>query len=435
MNDNFNHNDSDDVERNEIDREENLLESERGFIEESPKGEEPLNSYPVFVEDRTEKRKGKGFIKYVAVALISSLVTSGVVGGGLYYKFSSDLNSIKGDKASKTESVIDYSKQQVSLPKGSAVEEVVKKVAPSVVGIRVTDTSPKYDLFGQQVGGQGDEGSGVIISKDGYIMTNYHVVANADPKAGKQQSPIIEVFLPDKRQAKAKFIGGDSKNDLAVIKIEMDNLPVAELADSSKIQAGETAVAIGNPLGMDFAGSVTVGVISAVERTMEVEGKTLKLIQTDAAINPGNSGGALVNSQGQVIGINTVKISVTGVEGLGFAIPTNEAKPIVDQIVAYGYVKGRPSVGISGRDITEAISKAYDLPMGVYIEGLLQNGAAEKAGIQRKDIITAVDGKEIKSIKDLEAIKKNHKAGDKVKLDISRSGKKITLDLVFDEEK
>lgn len=165
------------------------------------------------------------------------------------------------------------------------------------------------------------------------------------------------MFLLDGIQAKATYIGGDSKNDLTVIKIELDNLPVAELGDSSQLEVGERAVAIGNPLGMEFAGSVTAGVVSALDRKVTADDKTLNLIQTDVAINPGNSGGALVNSQGKVIGINTIKISVAGVEGLGFAIPINDAKPIINQLIMFGYVKGRPFIGISGREITETIAK------------------------------------------------------------------------------
>ena len=264
-------------------------------------------------------------------------------------------------------------------------------------------------------------------------MTNYHVVQYADSKNGSSGNTVLEVFLPDKRQAKAKFIGGDAVTDLAVIKIDLTNLPVAELGDSSKLEVGETAVAIGNPLGMEFAGSVTVGVISALNRTIENE--ALSLIQTDAAINPGNSGGALVNSQGQVIGINSAKISDTGVEGLGFAIPINEAKPVINQLELFGYVKGRPFIGISGQDITDAISQVYDLPVGIYVTDVTAGSGAEKAGIIRGDVLTGMDGKTVKSTSDLDTIKLGHKAGDTVNVTIVRDGVKKTLKLTFTEEK
>jgi len=184
---------------------------------------------------------------------------------------------------------------------------------------------------------------------------------------------------------------------------------------------------------MEFAGSVTVGVISALNRTIDKEG--LDLIQTDAAINPGNSGGALVNSQGQVIGINSAKIADTGIEGLGFAIPINDAKPIVDQLKMFGYVKGRPFIGISGQDITETISEAYGLPVGIYITDVTEGSGADKAGLMRGDILTSLDGKEVKSLNDLDAIKKGYMAGDTVKVTIVRDGVKKTLSLTFSEEK
>jgi len=391
---------------------------------------EPKPGFPKFKNARA----------FVAIALVSSLVTASAVGGGLYYKFSNDLNQIQAtltkNNTAKTASSSTAGVTQVSLPKGSAVTDVVKNVAPAVVGIRVTNTSTSINIFGQQQQSQqGGEGSGVIIDKDGYIMTNYHVVSEADPKVSGSKNTTVEVFLQDKRQAKATFVGGDEQNDLAVIKVDLTDLPVAELGDSSTLQAGETAIAIGNPLGMEFAGSVTVGVISSVERTMDVDGKSMKLIQTDAAINPGNSGGALVNSQGQVVGINSVKISMTGVEGLGFAIPINVAKPIVDQLKMFGYVKGRPYIGISGMAVTDAIAKAYNVPVGIYVQTVEASSGAANAGLQRGDIITSVDGKEIKQMSDLDEVKKAHKAGDTVEMKIDRNGKTITTNLTFTEQK
>ncbi|HEX3045541.1 MAG TPA: trypsin-like peptidase domain-containing protein, partial [Bacillota bacterium] len=245
----------------------------------------------------------------------------------------------------------------------------------------------------------------------------------------------LQVFLPDKRQANAKFIGGDQSNDLAVIKVDLNNLPVAELGDSSKLEVGEPAIAIGNPLGMEFAGSVTAGVISALNRTVAVEDKTLNLIQTDAAINPGNSGGALVNSQGQVIGINTIKISVSGVEGLGFAIPINNAKPIIDQLIMFGYVKGRPAIGIAGKEITQDIAQYYNLPLGIYVVQVTPGSGAAKAGLQQGDILVNLDGKEVKTMTDLDAVKKEHKANDTVAVTFIRDGNKKTVKLTFSEER
>lgn len=195
------------------------------------------------------------------------------------------------------------------------------------------------------------------------------------------------------------------------------------------------AVAIGNPLGMEFAGSVTVGVISALNRTLDTQGQTQKLIQTDAAINPGNSGGALVNSQGQVIGINSAKISLQGVEGLGFAIPVSDAKPIIDQLIMFGYVKGRPFIGISGREISQVLSQQYNIPVGIYVVDVTAGSGASNAGIKKGDVLISVAGKSIKTLKELDNIKNSYKAGDTVKIVVMRKGQNIELNLTFSEER
>jgi serine protease Do len=233
----------------------------------------------------------------------------------------------------------------------------------------------------------------------------------------------------------AKFIGGDQKSDLAVIKIDKKKLPKAKLGDSDTLEVGELAVAIGNPLGLEFQGSVTVGVISALNRTISIDDRTMNLIQTDAAINPGNSGGALLNSKGEVIGINTIKISISGVEGLGFAIPVNEAKPIVDQLIMFGYVKGRPYIGISGREITETLSYLYDIPVGIYILDVVKDSGAEKAGIRKGDTLVSLDGVDVRTMKEVDTIKDKYKAGDTVSAVVVRNGKKIKLSLTFTEDK
>ncbi|HEX3048699.1 MAG TPA: trypsin-like peptidase domain-containing protein [Bacillota bacterium] len=377
----------------------------------------------------SENHRSK-FKSYLLVILTTSLITAMVVGVGLYQAFSLKLN-----QAPVTQKNVAASLPVVrtSVAQGSSISEIARKVGPSVVGIRMTLQGAR-PYFGGTDQAQA-EGSGVIVSQDGYIMTNYHVVEYADPRNGGSRNTTLQVFLPDKRQAQAKFIGGDQSNDLAVIKVDLDNLPVAELGDSSKLQVGEPAIAIGNPLGIEFAGSVTAGVISALNRTVAVEDKTLNLIQTDAAINPGNSGGALVNSYGQVIGINTIKISVSGVEGLGFAIPINNAKPIIDQLIMFGYVKGRPAIGISGKEITQAIAQYYNLPPGIYIVEVTPGSGADKAGLQQGDILVNLDGKEIRAMTDLDAVKKEHKANDTVNAAIIRNGNKKTIKLTFSEER
>jgi Trypsin-like serine proteases, typically periplasmic, contain C-terminal PDZ domain len=392
-------------------------------------------------EIRIKPKRKRRFLGYIALVLTTSLITSVVVGGILYNKFSSEIDkTVALSQVNKTATAIDNdisSKTVINaaLTKGSSITDISKKVGPSIVGIRMTVSSKQSSYFWSS-GDQQAEGSGIIIGKDGYIMTNYHVVQYADPKSGVSDNTVLEVFLPDNREAKATFVGGDSENDLAVIKISLSNLPVAELGDSSELQVGELAVAIGNPLGMEFAGSVTAGVISALNRTVDTGDKTMNLIQTDAAINPGNSGGALVNSQGQIIGINSVKISVEGVEGLGFAIPINDAKPIVNQLIKYGYVKGRPLIGISSYvDVSATLGQRYNLPEGIYIDGLTSGGGAEKAGMQRGDVIIKMADKRVKTLKEMDAVKKNYKAGDTVTVVVYRDGKEVNLKLTFTEDK
>jgi serine protease Do len=324
---------------------------------------------------------------------------------------------------------------QTAVPRDTnAVVQIAQKTGPSVVGIRTTVQTSLDQFFGETER-SGAEGSGIIVRKDGYIMTNYHVVQDADPRAGADEQVMLEVFLPDKRQIEAKFIGGDRINDLAVIKINLKDLPVAMLGDSAKLQVGALAVAIGNPLGLEFAGSVTTGVVSALNRVVTVEDRTMKLIQTDAAINPGNSGGALVNAAGEVIGVNTVKISVSGVEGLGFAIPINDAKPIVGQLIKYGYVKGRPALGVRGREITKEMAQYYHLPVGILIARVASDGGAAKAGIRRKDILVSLAGKRVETLQKLNAVKKRYKAGDTVMATVVRGQKTINLKLTFAEER
>lgn len=407
------------------------------------------NNYNNYYENIARPKKKRKFLVYLSLILVTSLITSAAVGGVLYTKFSNELEKVAAASnsapvtitgstpaaSSLDNSAASSNVLQTALSKTSSVTDIAKKVGPSIVGIRMTVNSRQSGFFGNS-GSEQAEGSGIIISSDGYIMTNYHVVQYADPKSGSSSDTVLEVFLPDKRQAKARFIGGDSQNDLAVVKIDLKNLPVASLGDSSKLEVGELAVAIGNPLGMEFAGSVTVGVVSALNRTVDTGDKTLNLIQTDAAINPGNSGGALVNSQGQVIGINTIKISESGVEGLGFAIPINDAKPIVNQLISYGYVKGRPLLGISGGvEVTQALAQQYDLPVGIYINSIIPGGGAQKAGIKVGDVLTSLAGKTITTMKELEDVKKAYKAGDTVDVTVVRDGRQINMKLTFTEEK
>ncbi len=291
-----------------------------------------------------------------------------------------------------------------------SVTQINKTVGPSVVGIinkaNIGFLNQTIDL---------GSGSGVIISSDGYIVTNNHVIENATE---------VKVILNTHEEYNAKLIGSDERTDLAVIKIDAQGLTPAVLGDSSTLEVGELAVAIGNPLGQELAGSVTVGVISATNRTISVSGRTLNLVQTDAAINPGNSGGALVNCFGEVIGINTVKMSSTDVEGIGFAIPISEAKPIIDDLMNNGKVTGRPSIGVMGQDA----------PYGVVVGEVIEGGAAERAGIIDGDLIVKVNDQAVTSVEEINEIRDKFKPGDTISITVYRNRELKTIDVILGEQ-
>jgi serine protease Do len=391
---------------------------------------------------KTKNKKSFGFIHLIVIALISSILGGSVVGGiilaGSSLKAGDD-RSVNGlaqetvsgtAKDAYTKVVIDSS--------GSPVSAIAEKVNKSIVGIKVTIKS--NDFF-MGTDGSG-EGTGIIIKSDGYIMTNNHVVESAiDQSLGRSSSSAkIEIVLPGQldKPYPATIVGRDKKTDLAVLKIDAKGLPAAELGDSDKLKIGELAVAIGNPGGLDYMGSVTVGVISGLNRTVSPEEADLKLIQTDAAINPGNSGGPLINSNGQVIGINSAKIVAQGFEGLGFAIPINTAKTIVDQLLKTGYVKGNPALGVicsSSFEYNEDIARQYNLPVGVLIDSVTPLSGAYKAGLKRGDIITKFVGVAVKDYDSLNNEKNKHKPGETVSVEIYRDGKTLKVEVTLTEQK
>ncbi len=304
---------------------------------------------------------------------------------------------------------------------GMTITDVAAKVGPAVVGI--VAQVPQASLFGMNYATA--SGSGFIISEDGLVATNHHVIEGAKE---------ITVMLSNGESKKATVVGADATSDLAVVKMESGKYYSASLGNSGALRVGDQVVAIGNPLGQVFAGSVTVGYVSALNRSVSTGNKTMNLIQTDAAINEGNSGGPLVNLRGEIIGINTMKMAATGVEGLGFAIPMDEARPIIEDLSDYGYVKGRPVIGISGRNITSDVSKYYGYPEGIFVEAVSEGSAAKKAGIRRGDIITRFNGERVKNMDELNTRKNKLKAGDTVSIELDRSGEILTVSLVLDEE-
>ena len=341
---------------------------------------------------------------------------------------------------------------ETSIPSGSTTNLIslssysntavfaANKILPSIVGIQVTYTTTTNSFFGFGMPSTSEataSGSGIIISEDGYIVTNNHVVDTSSSSSSYSYYSIsdatsvkVKLYNSDELYD-AKIIGKDSQTDLAILKIEKTGLTAAEFADSDDVTVGEFAMAVGSPLGLDT--TVTTGIVSAVNREVESDGTTYVCIQTDAAINSGNSGGALVNSDGKVIGINTLKLSGTGVEGIGFAIPINSTLDVIDDLIEYKKVL-RPYIGINGIDLTDSIVEKYKLSsLGVYVQSVENFSPAEKAGLQAGDIIVKADGTEIKTVDELNNIKNSHNIGDTMTLTINRNGKESDITITLEE--
>lgn len=415
---------------------------------------EDLKTSSFYNEGYKKPRKGrlKGLlVPMIIVALISSMLTGALVTS--YFTFVSPSEN-------RTETQLQSSSGSSVPAEGASIKQVeivntaespvvaiAEKAGPSIVGIDVKYTYSDM-WFGQYPANS--QGSGIIYRSDGYIITNNHVIESA--MAGNSKTKIangasIRVILPNHNEDEtynAIVIGRDSKTDLAVLKIDATDLPAAEFGDSDSLKVGELAVAIGNPAGLEFMGSVTVGYISGLNRTLTFDdGRTMKLIQTDAAINPGNSGGALLNSKGQVIGVNSAKITMSGYEGLGFAIPSNVAKEVADSLIESGYVKGRPQIGVTiNTSFTEETAKRYGVPAGALVLQVSPLSAAYRAGIRANDIITKFNGTRVTSYDELEEAKNKCKAGDTVEIEVYRMPEKgkpsegayKTLTITLDED-
>ena len=349
-------------------------------------------------------------------------------------------------------SVIEAASSQDAL----SVSEIAKKCRASVVAIE-TETKVVYNSYdngypfgmfgygfgyGYGYGGRGGRqqeytqtaaGSGIIISDDGYILTNNHVISGTDkitvyvmPEDGKSEEKTYE----------ASLIASSESNDIAVLKIDAKGLTPVAFGNSDQLEIGELAVAIGNPMG-SVHGSVTAGIISATERELTIDDVTISAIQTDAAINPGNSGGGLFDSYGNLIGIVYAKSSSVSIEGIGYAIPVNDVKELIDQMInnpdaVKAQTKGSQiMLGITIVDITEAMSKQYSMPVGVYIREVSEMSAAERAGLTKGDIIVEFDGKTVTCADDLNAIKAEQTPGDTVAMKIDRNGREMTIEIVI----
>ncbi len=423
------------------------------------RNEDNMGSYTYTSENSSDSRKKKKphlALKCIAAALALVILGTGIV---QVYKF---LNNTRDELAefsgSPSKTVL---KQQEEVkedePLPSLIElasrtdakplpDIVDSIMPSVVGVASTfefEQQQSFSMWGwnstpqtQQLRGTG---TGFIISDDGYIVTNAHVVYDVDYNAGEAVE--VSVLFSDETEHEASIVAYDPDTDIAVLKVDETGLKPAVLGDSDELRVGELVIAVGNPLGFDLFGTVTSGIVSALNRKIDINEKKMNLIQTDAAINSGNSGGPLLNSCGQVIGINSAKMSssysssLASVEGLCFAIPMKEAKVIIDDLINYRYVTGRPQIGINTNDISEAQSRYFDIPVGVLVRTVQAGSAADIAGIEVGDVIIDIEGEPVTTAQELNEIKNQHKAGDTITLTVCRNDKDIKIKVTLQEKK
>ncbi len=375
-------------------------------------------------KENKKQKRGIGFLGAIAIALIFMFLGTTL---GVYsaYNVIPETNYFSESKLGK-EIMKNYDKEnkQENPPikrEGMSIPEIVKLVQPAVVTVSVKVRTPG-SIFNPQEGYAENIGTGFILNKEGYIATNYHVVGEASE---------VNVILYTGEEVLAKVINYDAQNDLAIIQIqeEIEVPGVVALGDSDNVNVGETVVAIGNPIAKEFAGTVTSGIVSALDRTVKIEGSEYQYIQTDAAINGGNSGGPLINSVGEVIGINSAKITSDYIEGIGFAIPINDLTSRIDTLS-----KAALYIGIAGREINEEISNQRDLPVGVLVAEVMDNSPAYMSGISVGDIIVEFDGQKVSSVIDINEIKNSKEKGDEVIVKIFRENKEIDLKLILDEK-
>ena len=375
------------------------------------------------VQEMKPVKKNHVGLRITALALCCALL-GGAVGGGVAW-------AVGGSGGNGTEvNVSSRPAAQVSVHTADGQTamsdaEVYAAGVNSVVSINVTGTSG-YNFFGQAVQ-TASAGSGFVLTKDGFIVTNYHVVKDADT---------VKVTMYNGDEYDARYVGGDEDYDIAVIKVDAADLQPVTLGDSDDLNVGDHVLAVGNPLG-ELTFSMSGGMVSCVNRAINVDGTPFNMIQTDASINPGNSGGPMFNQYGEVVGIVSAKYSSTGnesVEGLGFAIPINDVFAMIQDIMTNGYVTNKPYLGITGGTMTEqmAAQYRYDVKSGVFVYSVEEGKAADKAGLRMGDVITKVDDHDIKTMEDLTAVKKQYAAGDTVTLTVYRSGETMTVELTWD---
>lgn len=419
---------------NEFDNQNNHNENNDQQSMNESNGYSEFSYYPPNEKKQKKHNKGKHFLSgLLAVMTVVAVGTTSLVGYTLLsgkYQISkagdnSQISNNSDNLSSDGDPENDNSNNsrtdiptitQLSTPTDAlTIPDIVKKVSPSVVGIACTTNY------------QSVSGTGIIMSADGYIITNAHVVNGAS-----EISVVLSKSL-DSQQLKAELVGLDQQTDIAVLKVDKTGLPAAEFGTSSELLVGEAAIVIGNPLGFELEGSVTAGIISALDRELTIEDREMNLIQTDASINSGNSGGPLINAYGQVIGITSAKINSTYGEGLGFAIPVDQALPIVEDLMEHGYVKGRPVVGLSGENIDEIYAQYNQIPQGFMVKFVTEGSGADKAGLKVNDIIVGINGQTIKTIEEFNKIKADYKAGETITVAYYRNGKTKSVDVTLGE--
>ena len=373
-------------------------------------------------------RSRKPLIAVLAVVLAAAVFAGGIGVGGLIAasKQQSSASSQQVQQPQTDENLpslgINSTPSSSDAPKAGAIltgEQIYEKCVPSMVAIQ----------SGWLSQGASGSGSGVIMTGDGYIITNAHVVLDEDTSA---QADKVTVVLYDGTNLPASIIGTDENTDLAVLKVTPEgSLTAAEFGDSDALKPGQDCYAIGSPSGLQLANTITTGSISAISRDITINDNVMSLIQTDAAINPGNSGGALINQYGQVVGITSAKLGISYYESLGFAIPITTAKEIVDELIQFGYVAGRPQIGISGYNIDEATAEYYNVPQGVMIDSIDSRSNAAAAGMQANDIIIGLNGETITTMDEINAVKNEMEAGESMTLTVHRLSTGEELDFTF----
>lgn len=409
-------------------RPEQRLYEDAEFVPQDEATEVP--NYYAPEEKKPRERSGEahrsGTLKLACMCLVCALV-GGLVGGFISW------NAVKGnlaDGTAKDNSVKPISGttvgKRVSTETASA-NEIYELGCKQTVGVSLEST--RANIFGQQ-SASAVAGTGFIITSDGYIMTNYHVIESAQKSEHK-----IQVLFKDKSSFEAKIVGFDEDNDVAVLKIDASDLRPVSIGNSDDIAVGDSVFAIGNPLGeLDF--SMTSGRVSALDRSITIErnGTAINMFQFDAAINSGNSGGPVYNESGEVIGIATAKVGSSGVEGLGFAIPINDAADIANELITKGYVSGKAYMGVNiDNRYTSVYAQYYSMPEGAYVYNVESGGCAEKSGLAAGDIITKVGSEAIGGYSDLNAAIKSFKAGESTEIVVYRGGEYVKLSITFDE--